>query len=274
MKTLKLLVLFLSAIVFSANTIAATTTGPAGPQGPAGPMGPPGPAGPKGATGATGPAGLTGATGPAGAKGATGATGPAGPMGPPGAAGPKGATGATGPQGPAGIGSQPLVGDNYKLIDSKGNLIGYYQARKPTATITVNGIDYLVGNVDQNGFQDSYQNNTTSMGITVYYSLPGCTGTPYIYFMSNNPNPFPNIVNQNNTVVISNKLYAINSSILVDASTLTIGSSFSSNSMVPAGTCNPGPFVFTPGATFLYNPNTLPLIQDLSGFTTPFSLSR
>jgi len=48
MKTLKLLVLFLSAFVFSANTIAATATGPAGPQGPAGP---------KGATGATGPQG-------------------------------------------------------------------------------------------------------------------------------------------------------------------------------------------------------------------------
>ena len=286
MKIIKLLVLFLSAFVFSANSFAASATGPAGPQGPAGPMGPPGPAGPKGATGATGP------QGPAGVKGATGLTGPAGPQG---ATGPKGSTGATGPAGPAG-GVQTLVGDNYKLLDASNTLIGYYQVRKTAAIITVGGIDYFLNNVDKNGFHDEYQNNTNP---TIFYSLPGCTGTGYIQYSSSkaytdiSTSPFNNIVPQDLTLVLSNKLYALDTTKLIDATTVTINSSYqvgpfnvtdiNGNLVTVPGICGTGGIFTTPPAlpgypasptTYLYTTNSLTLIKDLSVFTTPFSLSR
>ena len=200
---------------------------------------------------------------------ATGTTGPAGPAGP---AGPQG------PQGPQGIpgapgGAQTLVGDNYKLVDSKNNFIGYYQARKPTTTITVNNIDYLLGHVDKDGFHDEYQNNSIGQSVPVYYSLPDCAGTQYFYSLANNPNAFDNVVNQNNTVVISNKLYAINPSLLIDASTITTGSwgNLSGACMSPlAG--YPAPTA--PGTVFFYTLDSLTLIKDLSGYTPPFSLTK
>ena len=203
---------------------------------------------------------------------------PAGPAGPQGPAGATGATGPAGPQGPQGLpgapgGTQTLVGDNYKLLDSGNNLIGYYQVKKTATFITVGNIDYYYSGVDKNGFHDEYLGNLASQTF-VYYASPGCTGQQYFFYNNlNGPSPFNNIVTPDLTVVISNKLYVINPSLVIDASTVSTGSYG-----LVSGTCTSpaaGYPATAPGTAFFFTTGTsLTLIKDLSVFTPPFSLSR
>lgn len=288
-------VLICLAFVFSANVIAATVTGPAGPMGPAGPRGPAGPQGPMG---------------PAGPKGSTGATGPQGPAGPKGGpAGPQGPAGATGPQGPAGP-SSTLVGSQYKMFDSRNNFIGYYDQTKSSTIISVGGIDYYLKNVDLNGFHDDFQGNTqpsiyvkTAPVDTYVLSFDICSianGAIY-YYMYNGTipmyTPFSNIVPANNTVTISSKLYLIDTTKLLDTSTVTTDATyqigpFTIQTMDPItgagyvtvpGICNPGGGFYPPPPPppyynivtyYFYTTDSLTPVVDLSGFIPPFHLTR
>lgn len=127
--------------------------GPAGPRGPAGEKGDRGPAGPKGATGAQGPAGLNGATGPAG------------PQGP---AGLNGATGPAGPQGPAGSG-----GSGFNVYTADDSLLGAFVQYDYARMAVYVDIESAGGIVEY--FTDGQVRHT---GL-LFYTTPGCTGTPY-----------------------------------------------------------------------------------------------
>jgi len=246
-KYMKFVLIFL-AFLFSATTIAATTTGPQGP------------AGPRGATGATGPAGPKGAAGP------QGATGPAGP------AGPKGATGATGPQGPAGS------TNTYKLSDANGLLIGDYDMFTGITKIKVSGKDYLVKEVTSSGFTEInqlYGYGYTNLYIALYYLSRDCSGFPSIIYIQRGasqleeaiPNQFPNITNELNTMVIKGKLYKF------DGSKPKVQIDIQSRSSAYMGGQEACLVSDTPYTATGYDSSSLTLIKDLRSYVTPFTVA-
>ena len=279
---------YLALVAVSKNTLpnvnpskwqlfGSNVTGPQGLPGLQGPAGAPGPAGAQGIQGVAGPAGRNGTNGTNGTNGAPGAQGLQGIQGVPGPAGAPGGT---------------LVGNDYKMYDANNIFIGYHQEKKTTTVITNAGIDYYLSNVDMNGFHDEYPGNSN---FYVYFTSTDCSGTGYYYYNPTNIT-FSNIVPSGLVAVLSQKLYALDQTKLIDASTVTINSSYQQGPLniydanlqlvtVP-GICNSNPGVgpFGPPSSpypgmivqtnYFYTVNSLTLVKDLSGFIAPFHLTR